>query len=128
MKRTKRIYQLLIAAAVAVGCSHEPTSKYPGQLGAPCTVDSDCKNGMLCSTTHLLPDPIPFCFSACTNADSECPEGSLCDDSVIPDVNGGSLRVCYRRCDNLDFCSDLNPEFNACQTFGLSQTICGFRG
>jgi hypothetical protein len=129
MNRSAPIRLLAITIAVlASGCNHQPTSKYPGELGAPCGGDSDCQNGMLCSTTHMPGDPLPFCFVPCSNADSECPEGSFCAASGVADTDGGPLRICFRSCETTDFCLDLNPEFNACATFGESHPICGFRG
>lgn len=129
MKRSAPIRLLAITIAVlAAGCNHQPSSKYPGEMGALCQGDSDCKNGMLCTKTHLPRDPIPFCFVPCTNADSECPEGSLCASSGVADTDNAPRRICYRRCETTDYCLDLNPEFNACASFGEAHPICGFRG
>jgi hypothetical protein len=130
MRKTTQFCLLFVATlAAAIGCDDSSASKYPGELGAPCGVDSDCKNGMLCSTVHLK-QADRFCYAPCMNADSECPDGSICGDHGQPDSNGEFevLRICYRGCETVDFCRDLNAAFNACQKWDMAQPICGIRG
>jgi hypothetical protein len=128
--RTSPVFFALVLAG-ALGCGNDRTTKYPGQLGAPCSVDTDCNNGMLCSKVHLAPpDDLPRCFATCLNADSECPADSFCDSSYasMDGAPAQMIRTCWRQCDSTEFCRDLHPDTNICKVFsdGAAAT-CGIK-
>jgi hypothetical protein len=112
----------------------DPPSRYEGELGADCESAEDCQEGLRCST-DLSDDPATIfrCYVPCAQ-DGTCPEGSTCIVSYVSPSRGEEgveRRMCERLCEDKDFCIELNPNTNDCDTFSNfpnSPEICGYRG
>ena len=97
-------------------------SLVPGSIGAPCTLNSDCKTGTAkCWAQNLLDDPgnLPtpggYCTSTCA-ADADCAGQGTCQ------TIGNGLKYCLASCFAANICR--SQQRYACFILGPSKGYC----
>jgi hypothetical protein len=129
---------LALSLLVACGGEEEKESKYPGELGAPCSRKSDCDGDALCTADVDAQDDAPHCYVPCSE-DAPCAEGSVCIKLAFVDADKQvtHAQICQPTCSDNAFCSDLHPDRSSCQAWNGqppseqsddAPTYCGIAG
>jgi len=121
---------VLLLGLWACGGESSKTSKYPGELGAPCATADECAEGLLCSKQLNPDEDYSDCYMPCSGDGGTCPEGGFCAyRATSPD--DPRPWVCRRECADDAFCSDLHPDATACTQFSGNpegRLSCGIKG